>query len=137
MLSLKFEQSKDAIVTIIADKDKTKQILINLVGNAIKYTGKGGVIVTAINDGPFVKVLVADSGVGISLENQALLFRKFQQAGDSIYTRTVSKGTGLGLYISKLIAEGMGGKVKIEKSEVGKGTIFSFSLPIAKGVSYV
>jgi two-component system sensor histidine kinase BarA len=78
-----------------------------------------------------VKVLVSDTGPGISDENQRLLFRKFQQAANSFMTRD-ARGTGLGLYISKLLSEQMGGKIALEHSKVGVGTTFSFTLPAAK-----
>jgi hypothetical protein len=71
-----------------------------------------------------------DTGRGIPPENQGLLFRKFQQAGSSLYTRDTTKGTGLGLYISKLMIEGMGGKIWLENREIDKGTTFAFCLPI-------
>jgi signal transduction histidine kinase len=67
----------------------------------------------------------------VLLENQKFLFRKFQQAGDSLLTRDTTRGTGLGLYISKLIVENMGGSIKLEHSEAGKGSTFSFKLPLA------
>jgi len=76
-----------------------------------------------------VKVGVEDTGRGIPKENQSLLFRKFQQAGSSLFTRDTTKGTGLGLYISKLLVEGMGGKIELVRSEEGKGTVFAFTLP--------
>jgi len=79
-----------------------------------------------------LKVFISDTGKGIPVANQNLLFRKFQQAGSSLLTRDTSKGTGLGLYISRLIIEGMGGKIWLEKSDEGKGSTFAFCLPIAK-----
>ncbi|HEX7259628.1 MAG TPA: ATP-binding protein, partial [Candidatus Saccharimonadia bacterium] len=72
-----------------------------------------------------------DTGRGIPKDMQSLLFRKFQQAGSSLLTRDTTRGTGLGLYISKLLGEKMGGKISLENSEPGKGTTFSFSLPLA------
>ena len=79
-----------------------------------------------------VQVNVVDTGEGIAKEVQGLLFHKFQQAGTSLYTRDTSRGTGLGLYISRLMMEGMGGKIWLKASEIGKGSTFTFSLPIAK-----
>ena len=92
----------------------------------------GGITISsAVSDG-MVQVSIADTGRGIPLNNQALLFHKFQQAGDSLFTRDTTKGTGLGLYISKLMIEGMGGKIWLVKSEEGKGSVFAFTVPIAK-----
>jgi two-component system sensor histidine kinase BarA len=75
-------------------------------------------------------VRVTDTGCGISLKQQALLFHKFQQAGESIVTRDTAHGTGLGLYISKMMIEGMGGEIGLEKSIEGKGSTFFFILPV-------
>jgi signal transduction histidine kinase len=106
--------------------------MINLVGNAIKYTDKGGVTISASSDDKFVYVTVTDTGNGMSEENQRLLFRKFQQAADNLLTRDTTKSTGLGLYISKLIVELSGGKLFLESSIIGKGSAFTFSLPRAE-----
>jgi signal transduction histidine kinase len=78
------------------------------------------------------KVLVSDTGRGIPLKQQSLLFHKFQQTGESLFTRDTVGGSGLGLYISKMMMEGMDGEVKLEKSDEKKGSVFSFTLPIAK-----
>lgn len=119
-------------IFVVGDRDRTKEVAINLVGNAIKYSEKGEVKLTfeVINES--VNVFVADQGKGIAAENQNLLFRKFQQAESSIITRDTTKSTGLGLYISKLLMDGMGGKVWLEKSMLGEGSVFAFSLPLAK-----
>ena len=76
-------------------------------------------------------IAVSDTGKGISPEDQQLLFRKFQQAGSSLLTRDTPKGTGLGLYISKLIVEHSGGTIGLDRSTVGAGSTFVFSLPLA------
>jgi len=115
---------------IMADKERFKEVILNMVSNAINYTDEGRVTVEILNKDSLAKVIVADTGVGISPINQKLLFRKFTQAGEEILTRNVTKGTGLGLYISKLLAEKMGGKIGLVKSELGKGSVFYFSLPL-------
>jgi signal transduction histidine kinase len=112
-----------------ADKQRIKQVVINLVGNAIKFTDQGGITVGARSDDNFVYVTVADTGRGMPPESQRLLFRKFQQAGEKLLTRDTTKGTGLGLYISKLIVEQSGGRIGLESSVAGKGSVFAFSLP--------
>ncbi|HSX29655.1 MAG TPA: GAF domain-containing sensor histidine kinase [Candidatus Saccharimonadales bacterium] len=114
------------------DKDRTKQILYNLLGNAIKFTETGGVTVDVRVEGDTVKTAIQDTGRGIPPEQQKLLFRKFQQASGDLMTRDTTRGTGLGLYISRLMAEGMGGELALEHSEAGQGSMFSFSLPIAQ-----
>lgn len=129
-LHLEFQKPTEIIPEVMADKDRIKQILINLIGNGFKCTKEGGIKIILSMENNFVKVSVVDTGLGISKQGQNLLFRKFQQTGENLYTRDTSKGTGLGLYISRLMVEGMGGKIWLEKSEVGKGSTFSFSLPI-------
>lgn len=120
-----------ARVDLLADKDRLQMVFMNLVGNALKFTEHGSVTVsTEMKSNNSIVVKVADTGSGISLANQALLFRKFQQAGSSLYTRDTSKGTGLGLYVSSLMIGGMGGKIWLEQSEVGKGSVFAFSIPL-------
>lgn len=129
---IKLEFNIDKKINVMADPDKLKQVLFNIVGNSLKYTEKGSVRVSAAIIEGFVKVSIEDTGIGIPLANQSLLFRKFQQAGSSTLTRDAAKGTGLGLFISKLIVEGMGGKISLEKSVIGKGSIFTFTLPTVK-----
>jgi signal transduction histidine kinase len=125
---------KDAgkVPSAVGDEDRFKQVLINLIGNGLKFTEKGEIAISLKVEGNSVKVLVSDTGMGISEENQKLLFRKFQQAESNIITRDTTRGTGLGLYISKMMVEKMGGQIKLEESAVGKGTTFSFTLPIGK-----
>lgn len=114
-----------------ADPNRTKQVVYNLIGNAVKFTEKGGITISVRQKASFLKVEVTDTGRGMSPQSQTLLFHKFQQTGDSLLTRDTTKGTGLGLYISKQMIEKMGGEIKLERSEAGKGTTFSFTLPIA------
>jgi len=121
----------DGTPNIKADPEKTKEILINLIGNAISYTDKGSITVSALRENTSLKISVTDTGKGIPEQNQQLLFRKFQQANTNIYARDISNSTGLGLYISKLLVESMGGKIYLESSEVGKGSTFVFTLPLA------
>ena len=131
-LSLEFVKPEGGTLWAVGDRDKVKQVLINLIGNGLKFTEEGGVTIGLSMKGKTVKAAVTDTGRGVPKKNQSLLFRKFQQAGSSIYTRDVVQGTGLGLYISKLLVEGMGGTIALEKSEVGKGSTFVFSLPVAE-----
>jgi signal transduction histidine kinase len=113
-----------------ADKNRIEQVLINLIGNAIKFTQHGGITISAEAIESFIKVTVIDTGIGISPENQSRLFRKFQQAGESMIARDVTQGTGLGLYISQLLMSNMGGTIGLEKSTLGQGSVFAFTIPI-------
>ena len=131
-LELKFLEPKKKPPLVAADSEKVKEVLINLIGNGIKYTEKGSVTINLVEKDSQLKINVIDTGRGISIKNQTLLFRKFQQAGESLYTRDTTKGTGLGLYISKLMVVGMGGTIGLEESVEDKGSNFYFTLPIAK-----
>ena len=130
-LSLKLNLPPGTIPPVVADRDKAKQVLVNLISNAIEHTKKGDITLNVQAEDRFLKVLVSDTGSGIAPESRALLFRKFQQAGKSIFTRDVIRGTGLGLYISKMLIDGMGGKIGLLRSEVDKGSTFYFTLPAA------
>ena len=109
------------------DGRRLTQVLINLVGNAIKFTDTGEVVIKAgATDGSF-HLSVRDSGPGISAADQAKLFQEFQQADNAITRK--KGGTGLGLAISKRIVEMHGGKIWLE-SQVGQGSTFSFTVPV-------
>lgn len=115
--------------TIQADPTRLRQILMNLVGNAIKFTAEGGVRIVASmedQDGqPFLKFEVTDTGIGMTQEQIGRLFQEFMQA-DSSVTRRFG-GTGLGLAISKRLTEAMGGQIAV-RSEPGVGSTFYFSI---------
>ncbi len=101
--------------------------MLNLVGNAIKFTDKGEVAIRAsVTNGAFT-VAVCDTGPGIALVDQAKIFEEFQQADSSITRK--KGGTGLGLSIAKRIIEMHGGRIWVE-SEPGKGSTFCFTLPV-------
>lgn len=111
---------------VVGDSARLRQVLLNLAGNAIKFTEHGGVaVLVEPGDEPDeIKFTIRDSGIGISLENQARIFRDFEQADDSS-TRKFG-GTGLGLAISRRIVQSMGGKIRLE-SKPGEGATFTFT----------
>jgi PAS domain S-box-containing protein len=115
--------------SLIGDAARIRQVLLNLAGNAIKFTETGGVAVIAEPDSieDSIRFTVRDTGVGIALEDQRRIFRDFEQA-DGSSTRKFG-GTGLGLAISKRIVERMGGAIAVE-SEPGVGADFSFTVPL-------
>jgi signal transduction histidine kinase len=111
-----------------ADERKIKQVLFNLLTNALKFTARGGhVDVTARGDGDEVRVSVSDDGIGIAAADHARIFEEFQQVGRS----QVQEGTGLGLALSRSFVELHGGRLWVE-SEPGKGSTFTFTLPCSQ-----
>lgn len=114
---------------INADWDRLKQVLLNLIGNSIKFTDRNGNIkINSVCKDGFLEVAVADTGCGIDPQLQSKLFQKFQKAGVSPANPALP-GTGLGLYISKLIIESMGGKIWLVESNPGSGSTFAFKVP--------
>lgn len=115
---------------IQADPTRLRQILMNLVSNAIKFTAEGSVTITASmveqNSTPFIRFEVRDTGIGMTKEQMSRLFQGFMQA-DSSVTRRFG-GTGLGLAISKRLTEAIGGQIAVE-SDPGAGSTFHFSIP--------
>jgi len=109
------------------DERRLTQVLLNLVGNAIKFTDIGEVVIKASTANGLFTVAVCDTGPGISAADQAKLFQEFQQADNSITRK--KGGTGLGLAISKRIIEMHGGKIRVE-SVVDQGSTFSFTMPV-------
>lgn len=134
-LTLEMPESIQGPVLVIGDSNRVKQVLDNLVGNALKYTDKGTIGVSIEKSSSYVKVLIKDSGIGISSQNQTRLFKKFQQANEDMLAREDSQSAGLGLYISKLVMSEMGGLIALERSVLGEGSTFSFTLPLSKGTS--
>jgi signal transduction histidine kinase len=118
---------------INADVTKTRQVVLNLLSNAAKFTERGVITLTArrvaTETGEWVAVAVRDSGIGMTAEQQARLFQPFMQ-GDASTTRKYG-GTGLGLAISKRFVEMMGGSIAME-SAPGAGTTFTVELPLAR-----
>jgi two-component system, sensor histidine kinase and response regulator len=125
---LKYMVNSD--IQVFADEAYTNMVLRNLVSNALKFTKEGGeVIVSAKVKNNFVEVSIADSGVGIATTNLKNLFKIDKQV--SSQGTFGEKGTGLGLILSKEFVEKNGGVLNVI-SEEGKGSVFSFSVPIAQ-----
>jgi signal transduction histidine kinase len=114
-------------VVVAVDRQRMRQIMLNLVGNAIKFTSAGGTVrVMAGRDGDRVRFEVHDDGMGIPADRLKEIFEPFVQVDDAL-TRTVS-GAGLGLAISRDLARAMGGDLTV-KSEPGSGSVFSVTFP--------
>ena len=114
---------------ISADERKLKQIMFNLLSNAVKFTPDGGVITTTVRrEGKDLITSVADSGIGIKPEDQERVFGEFEQL-DSTYARQ-QQGTGLGLALNRRLVELHGGRIWVESKGEGKGSTFTFVIPI-------
>ncbi|MBA7546924.1 Sensor histidine kinase RcsC [subsurface metagenome] len=122
-LSLKMPER----LIIKGDERRTKQVIMNLVSNAVKFTDGGEIEIKVKKKEEEVEVSVIDTGIGIKKENMEKLFKQFSR----IYAedKPVTEGTGLGLYLSKKIVDLLGGQIKAE-SEFGKGSMFTFTFPL-------
>lgn len=118
----------DQLPLALADVDRTEQILVNLLGNAIRYTQKGLIKIKVYTKGNWLFIAVSDTGIGISEADLAHVFERFWRA-DRSRSRNYG-GTGIGLAITQRLVELQGGKIFVS-SQLGKGSTFTFSLPIA------
>jgi signal transduction histidine kinase len=118
-----------ASVDVLADATRLRQVLRNLIANAIKFTDHGSVALRQVVSGDMVRIEVVDTGIGIAPGDQALLFNPFQRIGD--HTGSLRPGTGLGLAISRRLVEAMDGEIGCESAS-GKGSRFWFTLPIVR-----
>ncbi len=114
---------------IVADRDRVMQVMMNLLSNAAKFcaSGEGRVVVKLTHEAQALRVDAIDNGVGISVEDQAVIFDKFRQVGDTLTEKP--KGSGLGLAISRQIIEHLGGRLWVT-SQPGAGATFSFTLSL-------
>ncbi len=132
-LSLVFQASSHGdtkaiapIFYVKANPERLREVVMNLIDNAIKFTANGGITVTLGGNNKEATVAVADTGLGIAKEDADHLFQKFYRI-DSSATRTIG-GTGLGLYLCRTVIELFGGRIWVD-SEINKGSTFSFALP--------
>jgi PAS domain S-box-containing protein len=121
----------DAAGRHLGDPGRLRQILLNLIGNAVKFTERGGVqvevVVTAGPGRDSISIAIADTGIGIAPDRIAHVFESFTQADNSISRQF--GGTGLGLTISRMLVRQMGGEIEV-RSALGEGTVFTVSLPL-------
>jgi signal transduction histidine kinase len=121
---------------IVADRDRLMQVMLNLLSNAAKFSGRAPrvVAVSLAQQGGFLRVEVSDNGIGISAADQEVIFEKFRQVGDTLTGKP--QGSGLGLHISRRIIEHFGGLMWVT-SRPGEGACFTFTLPLARGLALV
>lgn len=116
----------EAKVHAFADAKRVRQILTNLVANAVKFTQRGEVVVAVARHGPYARISVRDTGPGINAAERAIIFEDYKQAGDE---RSKRRGTGLGLAITRRLVLMHGGSIHAE-SELGRGSTFHVALPL-------
>jgi signal transduction histidine kinase/CheY-like chemotaxis protein len=113
---------------VIGDRNRLRQILLNLVGNAVKFTDRGGVLIRVTGESAAVRFEVHDTGPGIPAEDHDRIFEMYQQSGQDPERRAA--GTGLGLAIARRLVERMGGTIAMSSS-LGMGSLFTVALPLA------
>ncbi|MGH9514049.1 MAG: CHASE3 domain-containing protein [Terriglobales bacterium] len=129
--NIQIEDKAKLDLLVYADRLRFKQVLYNLLSNAVKFTPEGGRIdIDCVEDQSNVCISVTDTGIGIRAEDQVLVFEEFRQLQSN--KDRPSEGTGLGLAITKRLVEQQGGKISLQ-SETGKGSRFSFTLPLGSG----
>ena len=128
-LTLVYERPRNDI-WVLADPDRLGEIFQNIISNAIKFTEKGAVTIKNRGAGELVVTDVIDTGLGIKPEDQGKIFDLFSKTNLELSDQ--QKGTGVGLYLSKKLAEAQNGKIWLESSEVGRGSTFSVGFPGVK-----
>jgi histidine kinase len=125
------KQLPDGKITILVDEDRLQQILMNLLGNALRYTPEGGrVIVAGKGLDTMAEISISDNGAGISAEHLPYVFDRFYRVEESRSRQ--DGGSGLGLAIVKKLVEAQGGQIRVESAGLGEGTIFLFTLPYSR-----
>jgi signal transduction histidine kinase len=114
---------------VFSDRQKVKQIVVNLLSNALKFTHHGGIEINVATDEPqrLASISVTDSGIGIALEHHEKIFEDFRQVDDSPSRQY--GGTGLGLAICRRLAHALGGRITLQ-SEIGRGSTFTLTIPV-------
>ncbi|MFM7602145.1 MAG: ATP-binding protein [Pseudanabaena sp.] len=132
-----YEPDSDLPTGIAADEKRLRQVLINLLGNAIKFTDQGSVTlrverIAATPESVQLRLTIADTGVGIAPDDVTRLFQAFEQVGEQ---KRKTEGTGLGLVISQQIVQLMGGRIQV-KSQLGVGSNFSFAVDVPLAIDW-
>lgn len=122
---LKMNFTSDSISTVKADKEKIRQVMLNLIDNSIKYTKVGEINISVHNEGSVSIFQVKDTGMGMTKEIKDSLFQKFSRGEGA---RMDTSGSGLGLYLAKEIIEAHEGKIYVDSEGTGKGSVFTFEL---------
>jgi signal transduction histidine kinase len=126
-IDLLLNKPEKPLPQIMADKEKLRQVMNNLIDNAIKYTKQGSVLVEIFEEMGNIRFQVTDTGKGIGPNEKKAIFQKFSRGKESIIH---SAGLGLGLYVAKVIIEQHKGKIWVESKGEGKGSTFIFTIPV-------
>ncbi len=127
-LSLKMKLPKKSLPKLMIDATKMREVISNLIDNALKYTKEGGVTVTVEGDDRYVAVRVQDTGIGVDPNDSKRLFEKFTRSSETM--KLDVSGTGLGLYVGKNFVEAHGGLLSVESEGPSKGSTFIIKLPV-------
>ncbi len=127
-LSLKIKLPKKSLPKLTLDVNKIREVVSNLIDNALKYTKEGGVTVTVEGDDRCVSVRIQDTGIGVDPKEGKRLFEKFTRSTETM--KLDVSGTGLGLYVGKNFVEAHGGLLSVESDGLGKGSTFIIKLPV-------
>lgn len=127
-LTLEFHQPKQPVPPVAIDRERIRQVMLNFIDNAIKYTEKGRVEVRVGREGDEVIFSVQDTGKGISKDDISRLFNKFTRVGGA--SRFHTEGTGLGLYVARQIVKEHHGEVHVDSPGEGLGSTFAMSVPV-------
>lgn len=129
-LTVKIKLPKKTLPKLLLDANKIREVISNLIDNAIKYTKEGGVTVSVEEDKSCVVIKVADTGIGVHPQDSKRLFEKFTRSSETM--KLDVSGTGLGLYVGKNFVEAHGGLLSVESEGPGKGATFIIKLPIER-----
>ena len=130
--NIQFVLLEKPIPKVFADPERLREVMLNLVGNSVKFTPPGGTVtIEFFADGQTLETAIKDTGIGFTKDDIGRLFQKFGKLDNSYVSISSSGGTGLGLYISKNLIELMHGKIRVSSPGLGKGATFTFSLPVA------
>lgn len=127
-LKLQFHKPKKPLPKVVADSDKLHEVMINFTDNAVKYTPKGQIDMKVYQEGNEVIFAVKDTGIGMNEDDKSHLFKKFSRAKGTFLIHT--EGTGLGLYVAKMIVQSHLGRIWAESEGRGKGSTFFFAIPV-------
>lgn len=129
---IQFQLLEKPIPKVFADPERLREVMLNLIGNSVKFTPPGGTVtIEFFSDGQTLETAIKDTGIGFTKDDVGRLFQKFGKLDNSYVSISSSGGTGLGLYISKNLIELMHGKIRVSSPGLGKGASVTFSLPVA------